>query len=662
MSELPARENFALLPHGTELVMYLVLIPFAAVFLYGLYLKMTEYGLEALKAIARDPVGWLRNVARYAVAQRRILRELGPGLMHLGLSYGILALFIGTVLVAIDFDLFERFGGKLLEGTFYLAFEATLDLFGLLLLYGLLVGLGRHYAGVRRLRNRLEYYSYLYGLLYIGVTGYLLEGVRLYVTQVPWSGYSFVGNSLSVALSSLGLPREALAQLYGWVWWSHALVAFALVAALPFTNLLHSVVAVFYAGLSHTAPRLPAIASTPFKLQELDESAEIRIGFRKVSELSWYQRMGLDACTDCGRCEAVCPAFAAGTPLSPRMVVQKLRAELWSSRRNGPRDVFEAGVLTYDELFACTTCGACVEACPVTISPLEYIIEARRALVFEGRLEKRAVEVLTSLGRTGNMYGLPPSAREEAVAELRALGARTVEEYPEAEYVYWLGCMATFDARARNIARKMVEVMSRCGLRFAILGPVESCTGEEARRIGEEGRFQELAYANVEVLRALNGKKVVTHCPHCFQALRNEYREFGLEIEVIHHSVLLGRLVSEGKLRAREAVSVTLHDSCYLARHNGIVSEPRQALAGLDLREMRRRGRETFCCGGGGGNYWYEVKRTRRESVQRLEEALSTGAEVVVSECPFCLAMLEDAVRVMGLEGKVRVRDISELF
>jgi len=662
VSELPARENFALLPHGTELMMYLVLIPFAAVFLYGLYLKLSEYGLEALRAIARDPVGWLRNVVRYAVAQRRILREMMPGLMHLGLSYGILALFIGTLLVAIDFDLFERFGGKLLEGTFYLAFEATLDLFGLFLLYGLLVALGRRYAGVRRLRSRIEYYSYLYGLLYIGVTGYLLEGVRLYVTRVPWSGYSFVGNSVSVALSYLGPPREAMAQLYGWVWWSHALVAFGLVASLPFTNLLHSVVAVFYAGLSHTAPRLPMIAGTPFKLQELDESAEIKVGLRKVTELSWYQRMGLDACTDCGRCEAVCPAFAAGTPLSPRMVVQKLRVELWESRRRGPRDVFESGVLTYDELFACTTCAACVEACPVTISPLEYIIEARRALTFEGRLEKRAVEVLTSLGRTGNMYGLPPSAREEAIEELRALGAKTLDENPDAEYVYWLGCLATFDSRARQIAKKMVEVMNRCGLNFALLGPSESCTGAEARRIGEEGRFQELAYANVEVLKALNGKKVVTHCPHCFQALRNEYREFGLEIEVLHHSVLLGRLVSEGKLRAREAVSVTLHDSCYLARHNGIVSEPRQALAGLDLREMRRRGRETFCCGGGGGNYWYEIKRLKRESVQRLEEALSTGAEVVVSECPFCLAMLEDAARVMGLEGKVKVRDISELF
>jgi Fe-S oxidoreductase len=660
--EVPTRENFALLPHGTEVLMYLVLIPFAAVFLYGLYLKLSEYGIEALRAIARDPVRWFRNVLRYAVAQRRIVRELGPGLMHLGISYGILVLFIGTVLVAIDFDIFERFGGKLLEGTAYLVFEAALDLFGLFLLYGLLVGLARHYAGVSRLRNRLEYYSYLYGLLYIGVTGYLLEGVRLYVKQAPWSGYSFIGNSVSVALASMGLDRGFLSQAYGWIWWSHAIVAFGLVAALPFTNLLHSVVAVFYAGLSHTAPRFPMVAGTPFKLQELDESAEIKVGFRKVTELSWYQKMGLDACTDCGRCEAVCPAFAAGTPLSPRMVVQKLRAELWAPRRRGPRDVFEEGVLTYEELFACTTCGACVEACPVTISPLEYIIEARRALTFEGKLEKRAVEVLTSLGRTGNMYGLPPSSREEAIAELRELGAKTVEENPEAEYVYWLGCLATFDARARNIAKKMVEIMMRCGLNFAVLGPAESCTGTEARRIGEEGRFQELAYANVEVLKTLNGKKVVTHCPHCFQALRNEYREFGLELEVIHHSVLLGRLVREGKLKAREAMSVTLHDSCYLARHNGIVDEPREALAGLDLREMKRSGRWTFCCGGGGGNYWYEVKRVKRESVQRIEEALSTGAEVVVSECPFCLAMLEDAVRVMGLEGRLKVKDISELF
>ncbi|MCS7117777.1 MAG: heterodisulfide reductase-related iron-sulfur binding cluster [Thaumarchaeota archaeon] len=661
--ELPARDNFALLPPWTEVVMYLVLLPFAVVFAYGFFQKMSEYGLEAVKAVLRNPLPWIRGVMRYAVTQRKLLRELGPGVMHVTLSYGILALFIGTVLVAIDYDIFEKLvGGKLLQGAGYLVFEATLDLFGVLLMYGVIVVLVRRYAGERRLRSRLEYYSYLYGIAFIGITGFVLEGLRLYLTDVPWGGFSFVGQALSVSLSTLGVPEALAGELYPWLWWSHAIVAFSLVAAIPYTNLLHTVVAVFYAGLSYSAPRPPVLAKTPFKLEELDPEAEVRVGFRKVGGLDWYQRMGLDACTDCGRCEAACPAFASGTPLSPRMVVQKLRFEMWRARRDGQRDVFESGVLTYEELFACTTCGACTEVCPVTISPMEYILEARRALTFEGRLEKRAVEALTNLGRTGNMYGLQPSARQELLSELRALGVKTIEEHPDAEYVYWVGCLSTFDQRARQITKRLSETLVKAGLNFAVLGPSESCTGESARRMGEEGRFQEQAYRNVETLRALNAKKVITHCPHCYQVLRNEYREFGLDLQVVHHSVLLGELVRAGKIKVREAMAVTLHDSCYIARHNGIVEEPRVALSGTEVREMPRRGRDTFCCGGGGGNYWYEVKRIKRESVQRVEEAMSTGAKVIVTECPFCLAMMEDAVRVMGAEGKVEVKDIAELF
>lgn len=660
--EVPARENFALLPEWTEVAMYLVLLPFAAVFLYGFYLKMSEYGWEALKAVLRDPVAWLKGVAKYAVAQRRLLREIGPGVMHVALSYGILVLFIGTVLVAIDFDVFERLGGKLLQGTGYVAFEFAMDLFGVLMMYGVVVALGRRYSGVKRLRQKLEYYAYLYGILFIGVSGFVMEGLRLHVKEVPWAGYSFVGNAVAASLSALEVPEAVASGLYAWVWWAHAVVAFSLVAAIPFTNLLHTIVAVFYAGLSHAAPRPPVLAKTPFKLEELSPEAEVKVGFRRVSELDWYQRMGLDACTDCGRCEAACPAFAAGTPLSPRMVVQKLREEMWRSRQDGGRDVLESGVLTYEELFACTTCAACAEVCPVTISPMEYILEARRSLTLEGRLERRAVEALTNLGRTGNMYGLPQSARQELLSELRAMGVKTVDEYPDADYVYWIGCLSTFDQRARQVVKRLAEVLTRAGVSFAVLGPLESCTGESARRMGEEGRFQEQAYRNVEALKSVNAKKVLTHCPHCYQVLKHEYREFGLDVEVVHHSVLLGRLVKEGRIRVREAVSVTLHDSCYIARHNGIVDEPRIALAGADLREMPRRGADTFCCGGGGGNYWYEVKRVKRESVQRVEEALSTGASVIVAECPFCLAMLEDAVRVLGVEGSVKVKDLSELF
>ena len=209
----------------------------------------------------------------------------------------------------------------------------------------------------------------------------------------------------------------------------------------------------------------------------------------------------------------------------------------------------------------------------------------------------------------------------------------------------------------------MVEILTKGGVDFAIIGHEEMCCGEPARRIGEEGLFQEIAYQNIEILKSVGVKKIITHCPHCFQILKNEYPEFGLEgVEVFHHTQFLEKLVSEGKLRPQNVGTLTLHDSCYIARVNGIVEEPRKVLNGLELREMNRRGKKTFCCGGGGGNYWYNIKRLKRENIQRLEEALGTGANVVVTECPFCLAMLEDAVRFMDMEGKIKVYDISELF
>jgi Fe-S oxidoreductase len=439
-----------------------------------------------------------------------------------------------------------------------------------------------------------------------------------------------------------------------------------LIAALPYTNLRHTIVSFIYTGLTYSAPRLPQLAKTPFKLSEVDLSSteELKIGFRKISDLDWLQKMGLDACTDCGRCEAVCPAYSSGTPLSPRNLVQKLMKIMWKNRLSMERDLIESKDLGYDEVYACTTCGGCVEECPVVISPLEYIIEARRAFVIDGRIEKKAIETLNNLSRVENPYGLPKVEREALVKELRNLGAKTVDEHPEAEYIYWVGCLSTYDPRIRNVARKMVEILSNAGIDFAILGTLEKCTGEPARRMGEEGLFQELALKNIETLKSVNAKKLIVHCPHCYQIFKNEYRELGLKIEVIHHSVLLRNLMSQGRIKPKIGIDAltTFHDSCYIARFNNIINEPRELLASLRFREMERRGKDTFCCGAGGGNYWSEVKRIKRESLQRLEEAMKINAEVIIVECPYCIAMLEDAVRVMGLEEKIKILDISEVF
>jgi len=661
------RENYALLPLGTNLIMYIVLIPFAIIFLYGLYIRLRVYGFNALFTLSKskDFRSWFMQSLKYSILQRRIVREIIPGIMHLTTSYGILVLSIGTLLVFIDSDFLEPFNQKLLHGAFYLIFEFILDLFGLFLVFGIILQLTRRYGGVKRLKPRLEYYIYLWGLLFIGVSGFLLESIRISVTQPPWSSYSFIGNMISEIIMDSGIPSGVLKNLYNVLWWSHAITAFGLIAALPYTNLRHIIVSFIYTGLTYSAPRLPQLAKTPLKLSEVDLSSteEFKIGFRKISDLDWLQKMGLDACTDCGRCEAVCPAYSSGTPLSPRNLVQKLMKIMWKHGLRLERDLIESKDLGYDEIYACTTCGGCVEQCPVVISPLEYIIEARRAFIIDGKMEKKAIETLNNLTRLENPYGLPKIEREALVEELRNLGAKTIDEHPEPEYIYWVGCLATYDPRIRNVARKMVEILSKAGVDFAILGTLERCTGEPARRMGEEGLFQELALKNIKTLKSINAKKLIVHCPHCYQIFKNEYRELGLEIEVIHHSVLLRNLMSQGKIKPKISIDtlITFHDSCYIARFNNIINEPREILTSLRFKEMERRGKDTFCCGAGGGNYWSEVKRVKRESLQRIEEAMKINAEVIIVECPYCIAMFEDAVRVMGLEEKIKILDISEI-
>ncbi|MEM4560806.1 MAG: (Fe-S)-binding protein, partial [Candidatus Caldarchaeum sp.] len=382
--------------------------------------------------------------------------------------------------------------------------------------------------------------------------------------------------------------------------------------------------------------------------------------------VSWTQRLALDACTDCGRCEAACPAFWAGTPLSPRNVVQKLKGLMWSE--DGlEKDVFSSGVVEEDEVWACTTCHACVEACPVLIRPMDYLLEMRRALTLEGRLDKKKTTMLTNLARYGNPYGLDPSEKQRLLEELASVGVKTIQENPEAEYLYWIGCASTYDARSRSIVKSMVHILQKAGVSFAVLGMDEFCNGDPARRVGEEGRFQEMAMANAEILKKLSVRKMIVHCPHCYNTFKKEYPEFGLKLEVFHHTQIIGELLKSGRIKPAKPLKekLTLHDSCYIGRVNGVFEEPRYALrqvAGSEnFVEMGRRGVKSFCCGAGGSTYWYEVRRHDRESIIRMKEALDTSADVLVVECPYCMQMFGDAARVMGAEDKIKLKDIAEI-
>jgi Fe-S oxidoreductase len=407
---------------------------------------------------------------------------------------------------------------------------------------------------------------------------------------------------------------------------------------------------------------LQAVRS-PFDLADvmsgkLDPS-QISVGVAKMSDFQPRERLSFDSCIEIGACESSCPATASGRPLSPRVLVRKL--SLLAEREDGPgRGPFEA--VGEDELWSCTSCGACVSSCPVGVKHLDVIYDLRRDLVGRGKLDKEKASMLENLGKHQNPYGLSPAIRGDWA---RGLGVDTVSTNPKAEYLYWVGCVSSFDQRAQRVAASLSKILEAAGVSFAILGPEEMCTGDPARRLGEEGRFQELAYQNIQRLDSHGVRKIIVTCPHCYNTLKNEYPSFGGTYEVVYHTQLISDLIRDGRVRVPpekvQEVSVTLHDACYAARYNSVFDEPREALAASvkDVREMGRTKEKTFCCGAGGSNYWFKVPSQKSIAGMRTEEAAKTGAGTIATECPFCLSMFEDTTKVMGTG--MAVRDVAEI-
>lgn len=409
---------------------------------------------------------------------------------------------------------------------------------------------------------------------------------------------------------------------------------------------------------------LPDSLRLPFKLSEVMEgkvdASEIKIGVSQVSEFAEYEKLSYDSCVEIGACESSCPATAAGRPLSPRILVRKV--SLLSTQEGGEKLVDPLASIGEDELWSCTTCGACVHSCPVAVKHLDIIYDLRRNLVSNGKIDKDKSTLLQNLTQNQNPYGFNSSSRADWA---RDQGIDLFSSNPNAEYLYWVGCVSSFDQRAQNIAKSLSKILKHAGVSFAILGNDEICNGDPARRLGEEGRYQEMAYQNIERLNSLGAKKIIATCPHCFNTIKNEYPLFGGKYEVIYHTQLISDLIKSGKVKISKEkvneISITLHDACYAARYNNIFDEPREVLeaTGSKLHEMGRCKDKTFCCGAGGSNYWYKVPQQRSIAGIRTEEAENTGASTIATECPFCMSMFEDSTRVAN--SKMKVRDVAEL-
>ena len=430
--------------------------------------------------------------------------------------------------------------------------------------------------------------------------------------------------------------------------WVHVLTILAFLAYLPRSKHLHILSAAVNVWFGRTGPggRLePLRFDDPAVPEE-----EIRFGAGTIADLNFKEVLDTFSCTECGRCQDACPAFATGKVLSPKLVIMGLRDQVFA-QDSGP---LVPGAVPEESVWDCVTCGACVQACPVSIEHVDHIVDLRRHLVMvDSNFPAEADPMLRDIERASNPWGRAQSERADWAS---SLGVKVLEPGdPAPEYLYWVGCAASFDERARVGAESTAKLLKAAGVDFAILGPRESCTGDPARRMGNEYVFQGFAEQNVSELNDAGVRKIVASCPHCFNTLANEYPDFGGRYEVIHHSELLASLVREGRLvpERSDALSVTYHDSCYLARHNDVIAAPREVLGAVaDPIEMERSGKRTFCCGAGGAHMWME-ERGKPINEARVREAAATGADTLAVACPFCTVMLGDGVQSAGVDLKV---------
>jgi Fe-S oxidoreductase len=596
----------------------------------------------------------VKLVATHVLAQVRTLSQAYPGIMHAIMFWGFLALFMGTVLATIDWDITRLlFDVRILQGRFYLFYETVLDLFGLFFVIGLGMAVWRRFV-VRppRVDPTARFARVLTLLFVINLSGFVLEACRLAVTQPWWGPWSPVGWALGQGMLAAGLGEGALRATHLTVWLGHAVLSLVFVAVVPYSYFLHLLTTplnIFFAKLT---PR-GAIA----KIDNIEEAESL--GVSRLEEFSWKRRLDFDACVECGRCQAACPAYMAGTALSPKRIIVKLKRHL-HGEAPGP---IHGELIKPEELWACTTCMACVQECPAFIDIVDTIIDLRRFLTLsEGALPSTAPQSLQNLQRAGNPWGLPAAER---LAWAEGLDVPRMEPGKEVEYLYWVGCSASYDKRNQAIARSVVAILKKAGVSFGVMAE-ERCHGEVARRLGEEYLYQTVATENVEAMQQYRFKKVVTHCPHCFNTIRNEFPQLGGTYEVVHHAQLIDELVASGRIKPLRplAGTVVFHDSCYLGRYNGILDAPRRAagaVPGLTVIDPPRARERGLCCGGGGGHMWMEVKSEKRVNIIRTEELLATGAGTVGTACPFCLAMLDLGRKVAGAEDRLAVKDVSEL-
>ena len=617
-----------------------------------------------------NPTERLKRVFTIAFGQKKLLREFVAGWMHFFIFWG----FVILLTAILDAILEGLFGVNLsIIGGFYRYIAFFQDLMGLLVILSIIIALYRRYIQrPKRLQvektSKIDATVILLLIFFIMLTMFGTYATQINLGDAEYYDLRFV--SLEFAKIFDGFGWDAQSSLHSIFWWVHILLVLGFLNYLPFSKHLHIITSIPNVYLSSLKPQGRL---NPISFENI-ENVE-KFGALDVDDLTWKQIFDGYTCTECGRCTAACPANITGKPLSPREIIVSIRkrafekAPILLNLKPQNEDVLGKTLLfnyiTEDELWACTTCMACVQECPVMIEHVQTIIDMRRYLVLtESKFPSELSITFRNLENNFTPWAFSHSTRGDWA---QGLDIKTLAEDSNVEYLLWVGCAGSFDARYKKVAISVAKLLKIAGVSFGILGNEEKCTGDPARRAGNEYLAQMLIQENIQTFSKYNVKKIITICPHCFNTLKNEYPDFGGNYEVYHHVQFLEKLLIEGRLKISKKLDakITYHDSCYLGRYNEIYDAPRDILGsinGVKLLEMKRSRDRGLCCGAGGARMFMEEKIGKRINIERTEEALSLNPDMIASACPFCMTMLTDGVKAKDVIDKVSVKDVAEIL
>jgi Fe-S oxidoreductase/nitrate reductase gamma subunit len=669
------REVFGNIPSPIKAAFYMI-VPITL--LYGAVafsqrMKNWERGAPENRRTTKKNVGQRLKDFRAGVYMQTLLRDPAAGVMHSLMYFPFLVLLAVTTVLEVNHQLPDE--AKFLHGDVYRAYSFVGDAAGVLFLIGVGWAIVRRYVQRPyriRMKTKAEYAVILGTLFAIGVTGFLAEMFRIAVDGRPdFEKWSFVGYPLSGLVENL----DTVAGWHQAMWILHVISFLVFLVILPVTMLRHMFTSPINMYLRDRERPKGAMKAMPNLMETELES----FGASTVEDFTWKQLVDLDACTMCGRCTSVCPAHATGKPLDPREIVLKsgeVMAATGTPQVSPPlgtvpditvsaNSFFER--ITPEEIWACTSCKACDEICPVNIEILDKILDMRRYLsLMESNFPTELGGAYMNMENQGNPWGMSNATRGDWSKKVEGIEIIEPGDAFDHEYLYWVGCAGSFDDKNQKVSEAMAKLMRRAGLDFAILGANEMCTGDPARRSGNEYIYQMLAMQNIETLNTMGVKKIVTQCPHCFNTLGNEYPQLDGHYEVIHHTQLLENLIADGKLdmsRARLDERIVYHDSCYLGRHNDIYMSPRKvigSLGGVEIVEAPRNGTKGMCCGAGGARMWMEESIGTKVNDERSRELVATGADRIATACPFCYVMMDDGVKAASTEDDgIKVADIA---